>query len=917
MSFIKETDGSILLDDLKLIRKIAAGGMAEVWEARQVGIEGFEKRMAVKVVLPHLNDNEEFIRMFLDEGRLAAKLDHPNICQLYKLGSAQNVYYMAMEFIDGIVLSSLLKAAAKKEISLEFQHCCQILVGACEGLDYAHSCTDRDGTPLNLVHRDISPQNIMLTYNGGVKLVDFGIAKATSHINRTQAGVIKGKYAYMSPEQASGRPLDRRSDIFALGTILWEITTGYRLFRSENDFATLNKIIKGEYERPSEYRENYPPELEAIVMKALSVDPNNRFNDCGDMQLALEDFLLRHNMAAGSKRLARYMDWVMAEDIAEDSADTEILKDGLTPSFNNYSSRTPTPNLTPSPRLQEQTPTPSVVVLPASDSSPQYTPPSTSKFPAPLHNADWSHPLRHEHSSHNPPVQKELDSTRDLTGKKKPSPETREFHSAPTEYDMEGLSDIELKDYHSNTEHESDLKHDSDEIDPKQEIEKKSSSEQDPLLFHSKQDEKTQEVSDDLGTTQELSFSKMLEHSQEVNSFQVTDPSSQNKDAQQDDDIESSSQSMSDEEELIVPDGFAATIVGGKQNLSFAETIESPIDMEKLLASGPSDKTTSYRNDSDKETLEDLTSDTTEEGETFQTSSSRVDQLIDEVDYEKQALQTSSSKKNHWKKLILLLLVFLMGGGGFYYYYYVLLPRWQDNATNFEPDQQILWLIRTVPPKAKIFINGKLKGLTPKMIPMTVGQGYLLRLSLKGYRDYVKRIPEFTEKFAQNALAVSLEKGDNKGASGKLILDVWPKKTRVFVNKQPITFSPLGVYSIKRRVRHPLILFVRSLRYRSLRRIIQLKPHSTIRLSLRLKLDYCQLNNRNKRRCGQLFVKIKGAKNSIIEVDGEKVGVNELSRYYLRQGRHTLRVSKIGAKTVTRSFHIEKRQIHRIVIRLR
>lgn len=314
-----------VLGDLRLVKRIAAGGMAEVWEARKVGIEGFEKRVAVKVILSHLNDNDEFIRMFLDEGRLAARLDHPNICQILELGEHQGQYYMCMEYIDGIVLSSLMKEASKRGVFIPFEHCCQIIIGACAGLDYAHSCLDAAGQPINLVHRDISPQNIMMTFNGGVKVVDFGIAKAASQVHHTQAGVLKGKYAYMSPEQATGKPLDRRSDIFALGIVLWELTTGHRLFRADNEIATLHKIIGGDYPSPSAYRDGYPPALELIIQKALAPEREQRFQDCGDMQLALEDFLLRHGLPAGSKRLAHYVQRIMSDGDLSDLPESSSL----------------------------------------------------------------------------------------------------------------------------------------------------------------------------------------------------------------------------------------------------------------------------------------------------------------------------------------------------------------------------------------------------------------------------------------------------------------------------------------------------------------------------------------------------------------------------------------------------------------
>ena len=308
----------IWLDDLRLVRKIAAGGMAEVWEARQGGVIGFEKRLAVKIVLPHLSENKEFIDMFLDEGRLAARLDHPNICQIYKLGYAESVstYYMAMEYIDGMGLSAVLREAARRGIYIPLEHCCQILIGACAGLDYAHAATDSGGTPLCLVHRDISPQNLMLTNEGTTKVVDFGIAKAATQLTHTRQGVLKGKYAYMSPEQATADVLDHRTDIFALGVVLWEMTTGHRLFRAENEIATLHRVIEGDYTPPSAYRDHYPPALETIVMRALAPNRENRYQNCGEFQIDLEDFLLRHGMAAGTKRLAHYLRWLMSGDEA-------------------------------------------------------------------------------------------------------------------------------------------------------------------------------------------------------------------------------------------------------------------------------------------------------------------------------------------------------------------------------------------------------------------------------------------------------------------------------------------------------------------------------------------------------------------------------------------------------------------------
>ena len=342
-----------------LVKKMAAGGMAEVWEARKTGVEGFEKRVAVKLILPHHAENAEFVEMFLDEGRIAANLDHPNVCAILDLGEAEGTFYIAMEFIDGVVLSQIMKESARRSQFIPPEHCVQIIMGACGGLDYAHSRSDGKGSPLNLVHRDISPQNVMVSNDGNVKVVDFGIAKAANQLHETRAGVFKGKYAYMSPEQATGKKLDRRSDIFALGVVLWEMVTGRRLFKADNEIATLHKIIGGDYDRPSDHRPDLPPALEAIIMKALAQDAEDRFLDCGEMQLALEDFLLGHGMAAGPKRLGYYIRSLMSGEEMPDLPRVSSVVDFMGGSDSGV--RTPSPVSRPTGQYPMATPAPGVV----------------------------------------------------------------------------------------------------------------------------------------------------------------------------------------------------------------------------------------------------------------------------------------------------------------------------------------------------------------------------------------------------------------------------------------------------------------------------------------------------------------------------------------------------------------------------
>lgn len=297
--------------DLHLVRKIASGGMGEVWEARQTGPRGFEKRLAVKKILPHLTEDEDFVNMFLDEGRLVAYLDHPNICQIFRMGSFEGIYYMEMEYVEGIVLTELLDKIARRGAFLPIEYCCQIVLGLCAGLDYAHARVDESGHSLGIVHRDVSPPNVMLTTEGYTKLLDFGIAKARSRLQRTQPGLLKGKLGYVSPEQVKGEQIDGRSDIFSIGVVLWEMLTCQRLFSSEDEFLTLHMIRGGQYKPPSMYRENIPPELEWIVMKALSVRPSERFQTCGEFEQAIEDFLFSYGVPAGNRRLARFVNHLM------------------------------------------------------------------------------------------------------------------------------------------------------------------------------------------------------------------------------------------------------------------------------------------------------------------------------------------------------------------------------------------------------------------------------------------------------------------------------------------------------------------------------------------------------------------------------------------------------------------------------
>ncbi len=308
-----------------LLDKIATGGMAEIWLAKQVGVEGFEKLVVIKKILPHFTNDKEFVEMFLDEARIAAMLNHPNVVQIYDLGKEQNTYYIAMEFISGDDVKNILQTSIKQGHFLPIQLACNIISQAAEGLHYAHTLTDMYGTSLNIVHRDISPQNILVTFMGSVKIVDFGIAKAATQSQETRAGTLKGKFAYMSPEQALGKPLDGRSDVFALGIVLYEITLGKRLFRSDSELKTLKMITDEPVAPPVDVNPKYPPELSRIVMKSLEKDKNLRYKNARELHNDLEDFLKTYPKPSSQVDLSNWMKKTFEQKIKETKEKHEKL----------------------------------------------------------------------------------------------------------------------------------------------------------------------------------------------------------------------------------------------------------------------------------------------------------------------------------------------------------------------------------------------------------------------------------------------------------------------------------------------------------------------------------------------------------------------------------------------------------------
>ena len=298
-----------------LTEKIATGGMAELYRAKRIGVAGFEKLLVIKKILPHLSLHEEFVSMFINEAKIAAQLTHTNIAQIFDLGKIEDSYYIAMEYVWGKDLKAVLKKGKEKKLPVSMEHALQIVSKACAALDYAHKKKDLKGHELNLIHRDVSPQNIIVAYEGDVKIVDFGIAKAASKTSDTRTGVLKGKIAYMSPEQAWGRPIDRRSDIFSLGIVLYELLTGEMLFKGDTDLNTLEKVRDAKVIPPTRINKGIPKEIENILVKALAKEPQERYQSASEMQNDLEAYIHANKTMPGTLNLQNYMHTLFNEEM--------------------------------------------------------------------------------------------------------------------------------------------------------------------------------------------------------------------------------------------------------------------------------------------------------------------------------------------------------------------------------------------------------------------------------------------------------------------------------------------------------------------------------------------------------------------------------------------------------------------------
>jgi eukaryotic-like serine/threonine-protein kinase len=305
------------LGNNELVLRVGRGGMATVWVARERASGKVERLVAVKAMLLELADDPEFVKMFRDEVRLVRSIRHPNVVEVHDVGEEAGVMWMSMEWVEGESLHTVIAEAGKRR-AIPPEMAVRIIADVSAGLHAAHELRDERGQLQGVVHRDISPHNILIGTNGSIKLVDFGVAKAVGRASEaTRVGQLKGKFGYMSPEQARGQPVDRRSDVFSLGIVLFELTTGRRLFRGETDLQTLELVTKGQLPPPTAIDPAYPPELEKIVLTALERDPSKRYATAADLERDLRGFLKSKRMVVAASGIAALLKRVVGDRIEQ------------------------------------------------------------------------------------------------------------------------------------------------------------------------------------------------------------------------------------------------------------------------------------------------------------------------------------------------------------------------------------------------------------------------------------------------------------------------------------------------------------------------------------------------------------------------------------------------------------------------
>jgi serine/threonine-protein kinase len=312
------SEGRQHIDRYELVAEIASGGMATVYLARLSGVGGFQRFVAIKRLHPHLANEREFVEMFLDEARLAAGIHHPNVVPIMEVGASERGYYIVMEYIEGDTLARLLARAASSAERLPPEISLRVVIDMLAGLHAAHELRDEMGQPTELVHRDVSPQNVLVGTDGIARITDFGVARASTRLSATRVGQLKGKIAYMAPEQAMGKSdVDRRADVFAAGIVLWEVLAGKRLFKAENEAGTLSRVLSDKIADPREMNPSIDAEVAAVCMKALERDRDKRFATCAQFADALERGATTASKVASARELAAYVAAVIGHEITQ------------------------------------------------------------------------------------------------------------------------------------------------------------------------------------------------------------------------------------------------------------------------------------------------------------------------------------------------------------------------------------------------------------------------------------------------------------------------------------------------------------------------------------------------------------------------------------------------------------------------